>query len=72
MEKTEIKHDGQEVSCFGQWEEDSNAVCIFEDKDGYSFDEIFADGAVNWTDAVKKVSNWAKDNKCKLVEMQVC
>jgi len=64
--RTTITRNGQEVDCFGKWEEDSNAHCVFENE---NYDGVYADGARSWTEAVEKVTAYAKRCGTVLLEM---
>jgi hypothetical protein len=66
LARTTITRNGQEVDCFGKWEEDSNAHCVFENE---CFDGVYADGAKNWKEAVEKVTAYAKRRGTVLLEM---
>jgi len=69
IQETIITRNGQKVYCYGEWREDSNASCIFEDE---AFDGFFADGACNWTDAVEQVTAYAERMGTILIEMVAC
>ena len=69
LKETIITRNGQEVYCYGEWREDSNAMCIFEEEE---LDGFFADGARNWTDAVEQVTAYAKRVGTVLIEMVSC
>jgi hypothetical protein len=69
LQETILYRNGQKVYCYGEWREDSNASCIFEDE---VFDGIWADGATCWTDAVEQVTAYAKRNGTILIEMVAC
>lgn len=64
-----ITRNGQSVECYGEWREDSNAVCVFDDE---MLDGVYADGAPNWTVAVETVTAYAKAHGTELLEMQAC
>lgn len=64
--RTTVTRNNQQVDCFGKWEEDSNAQCVFENE---CFDGVYADGASNWTEAVEEVTAYAKRNGTVLLEM---
>ena len=64
-----ITRNGQQVHCYGEWREDSNAMCIFEEEE---LDGFFCDGARNWTDAVEQVTAYAERNGTILLEMVSC
>ena len=66
LKKTTITRNGQSVDCYGEWREDSNAMCVFDDE---SFDGAYADGAANWTEVVEKLTDYAKRNGTELIEM---
>jgi len=69
MRKRTYTCNGQEVDCYGKWEEDSNAFCVFENP---GLDGIYADGATSWADAVKRLTSYAKRHNTKLIEMTSC
>lgn len=69
LKETVITRNGQEVYCYGEWREDSNASCIFEDE---WLDGIWAEGARTWTEAVEKVTAYAKRENTVLIEMIAC
>jgi len=58
-----------EVDCYGEWREDSNADCVFDNE---WFDGIWAEGAESWEKAVEIVSAYAKRNGVVLLEMTAC
>lgn len=64
--KVTITRNGQAVDCYGQWLEDSNASCVFDDP---SHDGAWADGANNWTEVVEEVTAYAKREGTVLIEM---
>ena len=61
-----ITRNGQSVECWGEWHDDSNAACTFDDE---SFDGIWADGADNWTQVVEELTAYAKRNRTTLIEL---
>lgn len=67
--KVTITRNGQAVDCYGEWREDSNCSCVFEDE---CLDEIYADGGTNWEEVVEKLTAYAKRNNTVLVELQSC
>lgn len=69
LHETIITRNDQEVYCYGEWREDSNALCIFEDEE---LDGIWAEGAANWTEAVEKVTAYAQRVGTSLIEMVSC
>ena len=69
MKPVTITRNGQTVSCYGKWEEDSNAMCVFEDED---FDGPWCEGADNWTEAVETLTAYAKKNGTALLELVAC
>jgi len=64
-----IVRNGQEVWCYGAWKKSSSCSCVFEDS---SFDGIYADGASSWTEAVEKLTAFAKKNGTVLEELVAC
>lgn len=66
---TIIERNGQSVNCYGEWEEDSNCMCVFEDE---RFDGIWCDGASSWEGAVSKLTAYAKRKGTVLLELQAC
>lgn len=67
--KTTITRNGQTVDCYGEWRDDSNASCVFDDE---SLDGIWADGAGNWTEVVEELTTYARREGTELVELVVC
>jgi len=57
------------VHCYGEWLEDSNCTAVFADE---AFDGIWADGAKNWTEAVKELASYAQRNGTTLIECEAC
>ena len=55
------------VDCFGEWREDSNAFCCFDNED---LDGVYADGGANWTEVAKELAAYAQRNGTTLVELQ--
>ncbi len=72
MNRTEIKYKGQSVTCFGEWREDSNCLIVGDWPDGDELEEIFADGADNWTDAVHKIIDAPVLEGCEIYELKAC
>lgn len=68
-EPVKITRNGQTVLCYGKWEEDSNAVCVFEDS---SLDGTWCEGAKNWTEAVEILTAYAKENGTVLIQLEEC
>ncbi len=66
---TVITRNGQRVECYGEWREDSNAACVFDDE---GLDGVYADGAQNWTEVVEVLTEYAKRNGTTLVECSAC
>ena len=66
---TIITRNGQRVECYGEWREDSNAACVFDDE---SLDGVYADGAKSWTEVVEVMTEYAKRNGTTLVEASAC
>lgn len=64
----QVKDHGP-VDCYGEWREDSNAACTFDDE---FFDGIWADGAENWTQVANELAAYAKRNDTTLIEMEAC
>ena len=69
METTIITRNDQRVECYGEWREDSNAHCVFDDE---RYDGIYCDGAANWTEVVETLTAYAKRNNTELVEVSAC
>tara|TARA_R110002124_G_scaffold187023_1_gene354444 strand:+ start:289 stop:498 length:210 start_codon:yes stop_codon:yes gene_type:complete len=69
MDKVIIVKNDQEVECYGEWEEDTNAECIFDNE---YLDGFFADGADSWDEAVEIVTAYAKSNGTTLIQMTAC
>ena len=57
------------VHCYGEWLEDSNCSAVFEDE---WLDGIWADGAKNWTEAVKELAAHAQRHNSVLLECVTC
>jgi hypothetical protein len=64
-----ITRNGQEVLCYGEWEEDSNAECVFENE---ALDGVWSEGADNWTQAVEILTAYAKANGTVLIQLGAC
>ncbi len=62
-----ITRNGQKVECYGKWEEDSNAMCIFLNP---ALDGPWADGAKNWEEVVETLTAYAKEEGTVLIELQ--
>ena len=69
MNKQTIVKNGQAVECYGEWHEDSNAECVFDNE---YLDGVFADGANSWKEAVETVTAYAKSNGTTLIQMTAC
>jgi hypothetical protein len=67
--RTTITRNGQKVECYGKWEWDSNAECVFENE---AYDCVYAVGAQNWTEVVEVMTAYAKRNGTTLVECSAC
>jgi len=65
-DKKTITRNGQTVACYGEWEEDSNAHCVFEDE---NFDGPWCEGANSWTEAVEILTKYAAENGTVLIEL---
>lgn len=70
--KVTIKYKGQSVDCYGAWKEDSNAIIVGDWDDGSELEEVFADGAKNWTEAVHKIIDAPVLQGCKIYELSAC
>ena len=66
---TKITRNGQTVTCYGEWCEDSNCECVFDDE---TLDGIYADGGESWADVVEKLTEYAARMGTKLVELSAC
>ncbi|MBE2222791.1 MAG: hypothetical protein IAF02_14695 [Anaerolineae bacterium] len=64
-----ITRNGQAVECWGQWEEDSNADCVFDDE---RLDGTWCDGANNWTEVVEELTTYALRMGTKLIQLEAC
>jgi hypothetical protein len=60
-----VPHSGK-VVCYGKWQEDSNAACVFEDE---WLDGVYTDGGANWTEVARVLDGYAKRRNTKLIEM---
>lgn len=69
MDKQTIVKNGQAVDCYGEWHEDSNAECIFDDE---NLDGFYADGATSWEEAVETVTAYAESKSTTLIQMTAC
>jgi len=69
MNKQTIKRNGQAVDCYGEWHEDSNAECVFDNE---YLDGFFADGATSWEEAVEIVTAYAESKSTTLIQMTAC
>jgi len=69
MDKQTIVRNEQAVDCYGEWHEDSNAECVFDNE---YLDGFFADGATSWEEAVETVTAYAKSNGTTLIQITAC
>jgi len=69
MNKQTIEKNGQAVECYGEWLEDSNAECVFDNE---YLDGVFADGANSWEEAVETVTAYAKSKGTTVIQMTAC
>ena len=69
MKEQKITRNGQTVACFGEWEWDSSAECIFEDE---TLDGIYGDGGQDWSEVVEIGTEFARNRGTVLVEMTAC
>jgi hypothetical protein len=69
MNKQTIVKNGQAVECYGEWLEDSNAECVFDNE---YLDGVFADGANSWEEAVETVTAYAKSKGTTVIQMTAC
>tara|TARA_R110001632_G_scaffold227342_1_gene361812 strand:- start:92 stop:301 length:210 start_codon:yes stop_codon:yes gene_type:complete len=69
MDKQTIVRNEQAVDCYGDWHEDSNAECVFDNE---YLDGFFADGAISWEEAVETVTAYAKSRSTALIQMTAC
>ena len=62
------------VSCYGKWDETSNAILIGTWSDGTEMDSIWCPSEVHetWADAVEDILEWAKAGGHTIDEMQAC
>jgi hypothetical protein len=66
---TIITRNGQTVHCYGEWKEDSNCSCVFDDEE---LDDIYCDGGANWTAVVEELTAYATREGTELVELVAC
>ena len=57
------------VDCYGEWREDSNAVCTFDDEE---LDGIYCEGGESWEEVVGIVKDYADLHGTTLIEMEAC
>jgi hypothetical protein len=69
MDKQTIVRNEQAVECYGEWLEDSNAECVFDNE---YLDGVFADGANSWEEAVETVTAYAKSKGTTVIQMTAC
>ena len=69
MNKQTIEKNGQAVECYGEWLEDSNAECVFDNE---YLAGVFADGANSWEEAVETVTAYAKSKGTTVIQMTAC
>ena len=69
MDKQTIVRNEQAVDCYGEWLEDSNAECVFDNE---YLDGVFADGANSWEEAVETVTAYAKSKGTTVIQMTAC
>lgn len=60
------------IDCYGPWRYDNNIAVLGYDEEGNEFEQIYADGADSWEDAVNKLTKWADDVGITIVELQAC
>lgn len=70
--KTTITRNNMTVDCYGDWKEDSNCLVVGDYASGEEMEEIFADGAESWADAVEQLTAWAARCGHTIVELQAC
>ena len=64
--------NGQEVHCFGVWRWDSNCLVVGTMVNGDEFEEIWAEGADSWVEAIKILEPWAKRIGLVIEELTTC
>jgi len=69
MPPKKITRNGQEVDCYGEWEEGSNAYCVFEDED---LDGTWCEGADSWTEVVEILTQYAAERGTVLIQLEAC
>ena len=75
MKPIKITKYGMTVHCYGKWERDSNASCVFEDEwldDIWVGDERYPDGPSSWNQVVEVLAEYAQRNGTTLIEMVAC
>jgi hypothetical protein len=60
------------IDCHGEWHSDNNILVLGYDEEGNEFEQIYADGADSWEDAVNKISKWADESGITVLELQAC
>lgn len=69
VKRSVIYYDGQLVTCYGEWYEDSNCYCLFDDEE---LDGYFTEGASSWEEAVRILGDYAKKHKTTVIELTAC
>ena len=69
--KITITRNGQEVDCYGDFEETSN-VSIVCDNDRWDGIYCNDDGCTNWTEVVNVLTKWAASKGTEVVELGAC
>ena len=72
MDKVTVEYREHTIDCYGTWEYDSNCLIIGTWPDGTELEEFFADGAVDWMDAVHRICDSFDMQGCHIIELQAC
>ena len=61
-----ITKNGQTVDCYGEYRENNNYLCIFEDEE---LDGVYSEIVNSWEEAVDVFTQFALENDTELVEV---
>ena len=61
-----ITKNDQTVECYGTWDEDSNAGCVFDNE---ALDGYYCDGANSWEEVVDILTKYAQQHNATLIEL---
>ena len=67
-----INYKDQIVQCFGEWDWQSNCLVVGYEPDGTEIEDIFADGANDWYDAVQRIVDSPMYYGATIIELQAC